>query len=382
MQKKHLKKVIVSNKIIETKNTFDIDGILLSKKNISSLDAQKLFFIAISKIANAKKEDKAKIYENPIFIPIKSLAELTGINKNGLYTRIKDASRVLLGSFIESYEDMEGDEKYFNMISLVSSCKYTSINGAKGVLIKLNRDLQDEFIIERDFTQLSLESIVLLSSKYSIKLYSLLKYQHDYSQVSKKEIIIELEKLKFLLDSHKNDSYKKVGLFKNKVLIPSIKEINSKTELSVTFDTVKVGKKITSIKFDVKCQVNQSKNIYDDAMKDILTSSKVEKTDEYTKKLSIMGCDKKFINHILKSFEIDFVEYLIKKVEERNPENKGAYLNFLSSEPSIKNEFEVNRADEIELKNKKEREVKKFSNDEIMEEIERNRNKLLSKMRV
>jgi plasmid replication initiation protein len=374
LQSKNNKQVVVSNQIIDSKSDFKHDSLILTKKHISSIDAQKLFFIAISKIANAKRDNKSFVFSQPIFVQVKEITKITGLNSNGLYTRIKDAAKVLSSSFIESYAESDVKKRYFTMTSLVSKCEYVNENGVSGVYIKLNPDLENELIIDKNFTQLSLESIVNLSSKHAIKLYSLLKYHHDYSLVSNRDIEIELDRLKFLLNVENVGSYSNFYLFKTYVLDTAVNEINEKTELSVNFNTSKTGKKISHIMFNVK--INDMSVIKNQSLQEL------SQKKDLVKVLADIGCDKKFINHILKSFEIDFVEYLIKKVEERNPENKGAYLNFLSSEPSIKNEFEVNRADEIELKNKKEREIKSVSNDEIMEEIERNRNKLLSKMRV
>ena len=52
-------------------------------------------------------------------------------------------------------------------------------------------------------------------------------------------------------------SYSVYGNFKKKALEPSIKEINEKTDLQITYEEVKKGRKVESIKFYIKSKVRQ-----------------------------------------------------------------------------------------------------------------------------
>lgn len=97
------------------------------------------------------------------------------------------------------------------------------------------------------FTSYYLEQIAPLKSRYSVRLYELLK-----QWVKKKETPeFELEKFRFQLGIAPSE-YTKISNFKARVLNVAINEINEKTDFEVTCHQQKTGREITGFKFKIK----------------------------------------------------------------------------------------------------------------------------------
>lgn len=101
------------------------------------------------------------------------------------------------------------------------------------------------FNLNKFFTQYDFRNIGEMKTKYGIDLYRLLR---SYKNIRVKEI--ELEELKGLIGAEKA-GYKKYGVFKQKVLVPAVNEINRNTDIKVDYIEVKKGNKnkVESIKF-------------------------------------------------------------------------------------------------------------------------------------
>ncbi|BDR68557.1 hypothetical protein K144316041_p10600 (plasmid) [Clostridium tetani] len=54
----------------------------------------------------------------------------------------------------------------------------------------------------------------------------------------------------------KGKSYNVYANLKNKVILQAQKELNEKTDIKFTFEEIKTGRKVTSIKFYIVCNKN------------------------------------------------------------------------------------------------------------------------------
>ena len=100
------------------------------------------------------------------------------------------------------------------------------------------------FHLKQLYTQYSLETVLAMKSKYSIRLYELLLSNHN----RRIRQVYSLEELKDLLDCK---TYKTFQHIKEKVLTPAIEDINSLTDIKVRYDTLKEGRRIVAIEFIV-----------------------------------------------------------------------------------------------------------------------------------
>jgi plasmid replication initiation protein len=120
------------------------------------------------------------------------------------------------------------------------------IDKRNGVIqIKLD-NLMKPYLLElkEKFTAYSLYFTLPMQSKYSIRLYELLK---SYQNLKKCEF--EIDRLKKLLSA---EIYELFGNFKIKVLDVALKEINDYCDISVSYELEKQGKKIRNIKFSIE----------------------------------------------------------------------------------------------------------------------------------
>ncbi len=341
--------VSLSRDVYNSSKRFEgIELIKMSSFRSLSVDSLRILYFALNKISTAPIKDKESVFDNPIFIPIKEIASELGIRIDGLYKKIKDSCSILMALYLYSKSIEEGSES-FKMTSVVDECIYTVINGESGVLISLSPKIKKMVIVEKNFTKFNLSSLVQLSFKYSSTLYTYLKGNYEHHGKYKGFMDVTIDDLRELLDVQNVKIYSEFAQFFRRVINPSIKEINSKTEIVINLTQVKTGRRVSHLRFTIfeKNGINK-----EGSKSDSIVSSNSKNLNIKTK-LEDIGCETKFINHLLKNYELDFIEFLISKVEERNPENKGAYLNFLSSEPSIKNEFDTLQADNAELERKK-----------------------------
>lgn len=101
--------------------------------------------------------------------------------------------------------------------------------------------------LESHFTSYAIEQVAELNSKYSVRLYEIViawKNNGKTNQISIKDLRDRLG----LLDGE----YKAIHNFKARVLDASIQEINEKTEINLSYEQHKQGRKIVGFTFTVK----------------------------------------------------------------------------------------------------------------------------------
>ena len=97
------------------------------------------------------------------------------------------------------------------------------------------------------FTQYKLTNVLSMKSKYSIRLYEILKCNEFKKQGY---IEIEISDLRKLVKAE--DVYPLYANFKQKLLMITQKEINLNTDISFEFEEIKTVRKITSLRFHIK----------------------------------------------------------------------------------------------------------------------------------
>lgn len=111
--------------------------------------------------------------------------------------------------------------------------------------IRLDDDLAKYLIgLSEQFTQYELINTLPMKSQYSFRIYELMK---SYSFARQK--IFDLEDLKKRLMAETYDRYFD---FRRKVLDVAMDEINRYTDLEVSYEPLKQGKKVTEIMFFIK----------------------------------------------------------------------------------------------------------------------------------
>lgn len=131
-------------------------------------------------------------------------------------------------------------EKLFRMLDDVD------INTGKGTITYKFHHSMFPYLLElsEQYTTYSLENVLPMNSKYGLALFEVLK---SYSSIGFVEY--QLDELKKLLNATVYDRY---NLFKVNVLDRGLADINTYSDIEVSYTPVKTGRAITSIKFFIK----------------------------------------------------------------------------------------------------------------------------------
>lgn len=113
------------------------------------------------------------------------------------------------------------------------------------VKLKLDDELKPFLLQASGTINAKLKYYFEMDSKYSMRLYELLKSYDGYSFAK-----FEIDILKISIDATKK-SYKSFGKFKQGVLDPAVEEINKFTDLTVSYTTRARGRKVTHVDFSI-----------------------------------------------------------------------------------------------------------------------------------
>lgn len=112
------------------------------------------------------------------------------------------------------------------------------------LFLQLDKDLMPHLLqLKNNFTSYNLYNVLGMRSKYSPRIYELLK-SHEY----KKCFVLEVSDLMSMVLA---DSYE-YKMFKVRVLNTAIEEINTLTDIHVEYTPIKQGRKVVALKFNVR----------------------------------------------------------------------------------------------------------------------------------
>lgn len=215
-------KVVKANEIIQ-KAKFDL-GLL----------EQKTFCYAVSKIKPNDELNTQYVFS------INEYCDACGINRNSGKT-IEEVKSALKKLRDKSFYLLDENGDYV-LIGWLSKVRVSPKSGK--ITIKFDEDMQKYLIgLYKNYTQYSLLCILPMRSSYSIRLYELLK---SFSGFNCKEF--DIDDLQMKLCSY----YKRFPDFRRKVLEVSTKEINLYTDIEISWQPIKKGRKVVKVKFDIK----------------------------------------------------------------------------------------------------------------------------------
>src|SRR5690606_29366622 len=171
-------------------------------------------------------------------ISISDFTEMLGLAGREKYTEIKEITKTLVGKVIEIPRKNGG----WLLTHWVSSAEY--VDGEGVIKLSFSPKLKPYLLqLKRAYTSYRLSNILSIKSAYAIRLYELMKkWQH----VGTWEIPVESlrEKLGAI-----TKTYSLYGNLKNRVIVPSVKEVNEKTDVHVEFKEIRKGRKVVKIEF-------------------------------------------------------------------------------------------------------------------------------------
>ena len=221
------KKVRKANELIQ-KSRFDL-----------SLQQQKIILFLISQISPFDENFKTYNFDIREFCRICGIDFDNGRNYELLKEQIKKIADKSMWLMLD--DDTE---------SLIRWIEKPRIKKKSGIIqIRLDEDLKPYLLqLRRNFTQYEIIYTLNFKSKYTIRLYELVKSIHFHDLEPYKRTFT-VDELKRILGA---ENYKTYQHFKDRALNPAVKEINNFSDKNVSYTCVKTGKRITGITLTVE----------------------------------------------------------------------------------------------------------------------------------
>ncbi len=205
-----------------------------------SIAEQRLILLLASEIS--PDDDDFKDYE----IRVADFAKMFGLeNCKAMYKEVEKSAKELISKRIKLSKN--GKEIYTTWLSYVEY-----IDGSGVVKLRFDKSLKPYLLqLKSHFTQYHLNYVIDFKSRYSIRLYELLKMDSYKARNKTFKKYFELQEYRELLGVNK-ESYPVFSDFRKYVIEPLVHEISNLTDLSI--HDVKYGKterKITNVTFFV-----------------------------------------------------------------------------------------------------------------------------------
>lgn len=318
--------VVKSNRLIEARGKL-------------SLQEQRVILTTISMI---KPDDEDfKLYT----IPISDFKELIDTDAKSVYNDMKEITKGLLEKVMVIREP-DGDLQ----TSWLSAAKYLDKQGA--IRLSFDPQLKPYLLQLKDaFTAYQLENVVKLKSRYSIRIYELLK---QYEYIGKRQI--EIEELRYLLTIEK-EKFKLYGDFKRYVILKAQKELKKSTDIAFSFKEHKKGRKIVSLTFHI--EKNKDKQKSDSPNKKPKNSPAPSTADQMVdsnlaKALSLIPAGqienqkvRNMIEDFLQKEDFDYVKWNILYTNKQKPQKDYAGYLFKSLEENFGQNYRNKMQDEL-----------------------------------
>jgi plasmid replication initiation protein len=200
-----------------------------------NLNEYKLLLTSLSRIKPGDLLD-------PVYLKVSTFKKLLDI-KRKMYIRTEDYCTSLQSKTLLIYlkKDNSKKKKSYKTFNWFQRIVYD--DGL--VQFKFSPELKPYLLNLTQYTKYNLKNIINLDSKYSIRIYELVKQY----QLCKKRIF-KLKEFKVLINADK-PAYSKPNYLR-KLLNKCVSEINIKTDLYIDFDEIKKGRSIEKIKFIIQ----------------------------------------------------------------------------------------------------------------------------------
>ncbi len=243
---------------VEDKNMVVLDNALVEARYIMSLNEQKLFLALVSLIG--KDDEELKKY----FINANALRDILNIKGKNIYDDVKKVARRLVKKtlFIE-----DKARKRWMEYPLFSVMEYED-----GVLyVEFNQKIKPFLLkIKQEFTKFQLKEFKPFKSKYSIRIYQLLK---QYAFLGERSFDISDLRLKLGIEENELKQFVELRRY---VLDIAQRELND-TPMAFEWEAIKEGHKFTKIRFVLKNKHEAVSVLENSPRKDQQQEEKTEK---------------------------------------------------------------------------------------------------------
>ena len=203
-----------------------------------SVQQQRILLYMISRI------DPKQDHFTPCEISITEFCALCGL-EGKYYAQIKQAISSLASC--KYWFTFDGIHKLKSWIS--SEVEPTVDERGGTVTLQLSESMRPYLLhLHEKFTQYELQWVLTFKHKYSIRLYEYVISRH-YNKLKEYSFTVPVEQIKAIMGA---ETYKRFCDYHRKALAPAVQEIDSKTNIHLTYNLKHKGKAVTDIEFTVK----------------------------------------------------------------------------------------------------------------------------------
>lgn len=260
------------------------DNALINASYNLDLVEQRLILLAI---IEARQTGKGINANDALEVHASSYINHFNVEKHTAYTVLKNAADDLFErrfsyQFINSNGNTEHvKSRWVSEIRYVENEALIKLIFAPSVVPLITR-------LEQHFTSYELKQVSQLSSRYAIRLYELLIAWRSTGQTP----TFELSKFRNQLGIS-DDEYKRMELFKRRVLDVAVSQVNELTDITVSYDQHKKGRTITGFSFSFKQKKERQKSepkpkIISDKQLDLF-ANKLAHDDAFSSQFSEVG---------------------------------------------------------------------------------------------
>jgi plasmid replication initiation protein len=264
------------NYIVKKSNFF-----IMNSSYDLSLEEQKLILTLASMVQPEDEEFK------PYKFRIADFIKLLGVENQSKYTETPKITKELMKKVFEIEED-----DTLIQTAWLSSATYKKGSGI--VELEFSPRLKPYMIkLSSMFTQYKLVNILSMKSKYSPRIYEILKC----NELKKQGYIeIEVEELRRLMKCDR--IYPLYADFKRRVIGQAQKELNKLSDINFDFEEIKTGRTITSLKFYIN-----SNKLINKAQEEACTTIEDKSTND----------EEKYLTELINTVKIIFKEDITEK---------------------------------------------------------------------
>ncbi|WP_299011851.1 replication initiation protein [uncultured Shewanella sp.] len=211
---------------------------LIAASYMLSLQEQRLILACLSKI------DSREETPDSIELTVQEFSTLMGVNLKRAYNELYDAAEKLYDQSIT----IENEDRVIKFRWVQHQVLWRKGEGK--ITLTWSKEVKGYISqLKNRFTTYKLRHIANLQSIYSMRLYEILM-QFD----STKHRLIKVEELRktFLL----NDKYPEFKDLNKYVIKNAVNELNQRSDLIVSYDIIKQGRKASALRFDFKQDKN------------------------------------------------------------------------------------------------------------------------------
>ena len=214
---------------------------LIAGKQNLKLNSAKIIRALIMQIK--PNDDELK----PYVIQIPELSKLLDVGSENLYRDMDVITDDITRNHV-SIKDQQ--QQKFVKIPWTSKCQFSK---GIGLQVIMNPFLKPYLLnLKEHYTQYQLENILTMKSVYAIRIYELIQKEQILKYIPKEGayVVLTVQEIREACDCE--DKYDKISQFKARVLDVAAKEIGRTTIYEISYDCMKKGRAIESIRFYIK----------------------------------------------------------------------------------------------------------------------------------